>query len=69
LEWVIEAYRDYPEKEKFFTRYFDVLAGGPTMREQIRNGMSAEEIRATWKEGLVKFAELREKYLLYSDFD
>ncbi len=67
LDWVISAYKDYPEKDKFFTRYFDVLAAGPALREMIIKGMSSEEIRATWKDGLVKFAKLREKYLLYSD--
>jgi uncharacterized protein YbbC (DUF1343 family) len=65
LEWVISAYRDYPDKDKFFTRYFDVLAAGPTLKEQIIKGMSSVEIRATWKEGLTKFGKLRKKYLLY----
>jgi len=68
LEWVIDAYNNYPEKDKFFTSYFDVLAGGPAIREQIQKGMSAEEIRATWKDGLDKFAKIRAKYLLYADF-
>lgn len=65
LEWIIEAYNDFPYKDKFFTPYFDVLASGPTLREQIRKGMSAEEIKATWKEGLEKFSKVRSKYLLY----
>lgn len=65
LEWLIKAYNDYPEKEKFFTSYFDVLAAGPTLKEQIKKGMSSEEIRATWREGLEKFGKLREKYLMY----
>jgi uncharacterized protein YbbC (DUF1343 family) len=65
LGWLITAYRDFPEKEKFFTSYFDVLAGGPVLQEQIQKGMTSEQIRATWKEGLEKFAKIREKYLLY----
>jgi uncharacterized protein YbbC (DUF1343 family) len=65
LEWIINAYHDFPGKDKFFTPYFDVLAGGPVLREQIQKGMSAEQIRATWKGGLIKFLEIREKYLLY----
>jgi uncharacterized protein YbbC (DUF1343 family) len=65
LGWVIDAYRNYPEKDEFFTSYFDRLAAGPTLREQIQKGMSSEEIRATWKEGLEKFGRIREKYLLY----
>ena len=65
LDWVIGAFRDYPEKEKFFTKYFDVLAGGPNLREQIIKGMSSEQIRATWKDGLEKYGKMRRKYLLY----
>jgi uncharacterized protein YbbC (DUF1343 family) len=65
LSWLIEAYNDFPQKDKFFMPYFDVLAGGPVLREQIQKGMTQEQIRETWKEGLAKFAKIREKYLLY----
>ena len=65
LNLVIDAYNEFPDKEKFFTPYFDVLAAGPVLREQIQKGMTAEEIRATWKEGLEKYSKIREKYLLY----
>jgi uncharacterized protein YbbC (DUF1343 family) len=65
LDWVIRAYHEYPDKSNFFTPYFDVLAAGPTLREQIQKGMSSDEIRSSWKEGLAKFGKIREKYLLY----
>lgn len=65
LEWVIDAFRKYPDKDNFFKSYFDVLASGPTLREQIQKGLSAEEIRTSWKAGLKKFGQIREKYLLY----
>jgi uncharacterized protein YbbC (DUF1343 family) len=65
LQWIIDAYNIYPEKDKFFTSYFDKLAAGPILREQIQKGMSADKIRASWKEGLEKFAKIRQKYLLY----
>jgi uncharacterized protein YbbC (DUF1343 family) len=65
LEWVISAYNDFPDKEKFFIDYFDVLAGGPVLREQIVKGMSSEEIRDSWKPGLKEFEKKRSKYLLY----
>ena len=65
VDWIISAYKDFPEKDKFFNNYFDVLAGGPVLREQIQKGMTAEQIRESWKEGLAKFAKIREKYLLY----
>jgi uncharacterized protein YbbC (DUF1343 family) len=65
LEWIISAYEDFPDKERFFTPYFDVLAGGPILREQIRKGMTAKQIHESWLEGLNKFAKVRMKYLLY----
>jgi uncharacterized protein YbbC (DUF1343 family) len=65
LNLVIDAYNDFPDKDKFFTPYFDILAAGPLLREQIQKGMTSEEIRATWKDGLEKFSKIREKYLLY----
>jgi uncharacterized protein YbbC (DUF1343 family) len=65
LDWVISAYKDFPKKDKFFTAYFDILSGGPVLRNQIQKGMTAKEIRSTWKEGLVKFGKIRAKYLLY----
>jgi uncharacterized protein YbbC (DUF1343 family) len=65
LTWITDAYNSYPEKDKFFTSYFDVLATGPELREQIIKGMTPEQIRATWKEDLEKFGKIREKYLLY----
>ena len=66
LDWVISAYNDFPQKEKFFTKYFDTLAGGPGLREQIQKGMTSTEIRASWKEGLEKYGRIRGKYLLYN---
>jgi uncharacterized protein YbbC (DUF1343 family) len=65
LEWVIDAYNKYPEKDKFFIPYFDVLAGGPVLREQIQKGMTADQIRETWRDELERFGRIREKYLLY----
>jgi uncharacterized protein YbbC (DUF1343 family) len=65
LDWLISAYSDYPDKDKFFNSYFDILAGGPVLREQIQKGMTSEQIRSTWKEGLAKYSKVREKYLLY----
>ncbi|MBP5589188.1 MAG: DUF1343 domain-containing protein, partial [Bacteroidales bacterium] len=67
LEWLIDAYRNYPNKSKFFNSYFDTLAGGPSLREQIQANKTAEEIRESWKEGLEEFKNIRSKYLLYSE--
>ena len=65
LKYVIWAYNNYEKKDKFFTRFFDTLCGGDTIRKQIEAGLTAEEIRATWKEGIEDFMKIRAKYLLY----
>ena len=65
LKYLIEAYRKFPEKEKFFNSYFDKLAGSSSLRQQIINGSSEEEIRETWQPGLEAFRKIRKKYLLY----
>lgn len=72
IEWMIELYKAYPAKDKFFDRSqskqmgnIDYLAGVYEFRKQIESGATAEEIRATWEPGLSQYKEMRKKYLLY----
>lgn len=67
LDWIIEAYRQYPRKDSFFNSYFDLLAGNRMLQKQIKQGLSAGDIRETWKPELAKFVERRKKYLLYPE--
>ncbi len=71
LFWLLDAYSQCPDKDSFFERpdFFDTLAGGPQLREQIMAGKSEEEIRRAWRPELQAFGVLRAKYLLYPDFD
>ena len=68
LFWLLDAYKRYPDKEKFFTSYFNTLAGNATLKEQIKKGMDEEAIRKSWDPALAQFKEKRKKYLLYEDF-
>lgn len=65
LEYLIYAYQKCDDKDAFFNNFFDKLAGGNTLREQIVSGKSSEEIRQSWQKGLQEFKEMREPYLLY----
>ncbi|WP_026915394.1 exo-beta-N-acetylmuramidase NamZ family protein [Christiangramia portivictoriae] len=65
LEWLIEAYRNTESKVQFFNDFFRKLAGTSLLKEQIEEGLSAEEIRQSWKAGLDAFRETRKKYLMY----
>lgn len=65
LEWLIDAYQRYPEKESFFSSGFDRIAGTKQLQEQIKNGMSALEIRASWQPKLEAYKTIRKNYLMY----
>ncbi len=65
LKYLLDFYQKYSDKEKFFTGSFDRLAGTPALKEQIKKGMTEEQIRATWQPGLDQYRSLRAKYLLY----
>jgi len=65
LVYLIKMYREYPEKDKFFTSYFDKLAGNKILKEQIKQGLSEEDIKDSWRKELSKYKDKRKKYLLY----
>jgi uncharacterized protein YbbC (DUF1343 family) len=72
LDWLLEAYRLLPDKSRFFlssANFFNKLAGGSMLKEQLQQGIAEEEIRKSWEPGLMRFKKIREKYLLYPDFN
>ena len=78
LKWLIEAYRLFPEKSKFFLlpksgnmeeSFFNKLAGNNDLWQQIKGGKSERDIRKSWEAKLSKFKKIRKKYLLYDDIE
>jgi len=72
LTWIIEMYNQLKGLETPFfleNNFLSKLAGTDQLKKQIIEGMSEEEIRATWKEDLQNFKPIRKKYLLYNDFE
>ena len=69
LKYLIDFYQKFPEKEKFFNRpeWINLLAGNDLLLKQIMAGLSEEEIKASWKEELDKYKEMRKKYLIYPE--
>jgi uncharacterized protein YbbC (DUF1343 family) len=72
ITWMMELYKAYAQKEKFFDRSqskqmgnIDGLAGTDLFRQQIIVGKSEEEIRKSWEPGLSEYKKMRAKYLLY----
>lgn len=67
ISHLLKAYQLSSQKEKFFNPFFEKLAGTKLLRQQIIEGKSEAEIRASWQPELEKFKEIRKKYLLYED--
>jgi uncharacterized protein YbbC (DUF1343 family) len=72
LTWMMELYKAFPDKERFFDSKqsnqmgnIDKLSGTTQLRQQIMNGTSEEDIRKSWEPGLSNYKEMRKKYLLY----
>ncbi len=69
LHWLISMYSTFPDKDEFFTPFFDKLAGTDQLRNQLVQGLPEMEIRSSWEPALTKFKSIRKKYLLYPDFE
>ncbi len=65
LQWLIDAYSNYPNKDDFFIPFFTKLAGTELLQNQIELGYSQNNIKKTWQPALDKFKNIRTKYLLY----
>ncbi len=76
LAYLLQAYKLFPEKDKFFLlaksgkkedHFFNKLAGNSDLMEQLIAGKSEAEIRKSWQTDLTAFKNIRKKYLLYAD--
>jgi len=69
LNWLLQFYQQFPNKSAFFRedRFFDLLAGTRSLREQIIEGKTEAEIRSTWAEDLAAYRIIRQKYLIYPE--
>lgn len=65
LSWLRELYEAYPDKETFFRGSFKNLAGNDQLAQQIKDGLSEDEIRQSWEPKLSEFKELRKSYVIY----
>ncbi|WP_298741791.1 DUF1343 domain-containing protein [uncultured Chitinophaga sp.] len=72
IKWMMELYKAYPAKNKFFDRSqskqmgdIDKLSGSTRFKQQIIAGKSEAEIRKSWEPQLSAYKTMRKKYLLY----
>jgi uncharacterized protein YbbC (DUF1343 family) len=67
LEWIINAYNESPDKDRFFNSFFIKLSGGQQLLKWIRQGKTVIEIRNLWKPEIEMFIQKRKPYLIYPD--
>ena len=67
LKYLLDYYQQSTDKPHFFTKYFEQLVGTSALRQQIIEGKTEAEIRASWAPGLNQYRQLRKKYLLYPE--
>ena len=67
LSYVIDAYKNLNLDDHFFRSFFELLAGTDYVRKMIKEGKSADEIKAVWKNDVEKFKIQRKPYLLYEE--
>jgi uncharacterized protein YbbC (DUF1343 family) len=80
LKYLLEAYKLFPGKDTFFIKpkkadikpteiFFNKLAGNADLMQQIIEGKTEQEIRASWQPKLSAFKKIRKRYLMYPDFE
>lgn len=67
LEYLIDAYNNLGMGDEFFRSFFELLIGRDDIRQMIKDGKSADEIKATWAGDVEKFKKQRRPYLLYQE--
>lgn len=74
IQWMIDLYNAFPEKEKFFDSSLskqmgsiDKLAGVYDFKKQIVEGKTVKQIQDSWEPKLSEYKVMRKKYLLYAD--
>jgi len=63
IEPLIDVYHAMGKRADFFNAYIKLLAGD--LDDQIKTGMTAKEIRASWEPELEAYKKMRADYLMY----
>ena len=62
---VLSSYLEFTKKAEFFNDFFRKLAGQTTLQQQIQDGWSSAQIKASWAQDIEQFKKTRAQYLLY----
>jgi len=65
LDWLLQAYDHTQDQTSFFNSFFNKLAGNSSLKEQIQQGKTAEDIKESWQADLENYKTKIKPYLLY----
>jgi uncharacterized protein YbbC (DUF1343 family) len=65
IQYLIDAFNKTPKSEKFFGTTFTVHAGNLELEQQLKDGLTAEQIHNSWQPAIEDFKKIRVKYLMY----
>lgn len=68
IKYLLDFYNLSSNKEVFFNKFFNKLAGNSSLMNQIKSGKTEKEIKNSWKKSTSTYKKMRSKYLLYPDF-
>lgn len=71
LSYFIQLFHQFSSPDEFWKseHWIELLIGNKQFYKQINDGWDEEKIRATWQPGLKHYKSIRNKYLLYPDFE
>lgn len=71
LSYFIDWFHKFKNKDEFLTRsqWFNQLMGNEKVLKLILEGKGEAEIRKSWETELANYGAIRQKYLLYTDFN
>ncbi len=67
FSFLIDAYNAVGHPDDFFRPFMEKLVGVSYIREMIVVGHTNEEIKAMWKDDVIKFKQQRKPYLIYEE--
>ena len=67
LKHLVQAYKDRSKQTDFFNDFFNKLAGNSSLKKKIKDGWTAEAIKASWQDGIENYRTMRSAYERYPD--
>ncbi len=68
LKFLLNTYKNM-QGQTFFNNGFNAHSGNGKLMQQIKDGLSENEIRKTWEDEIKTFLQIRQKHLIYTDFN